>query len=144
MSVAVEDFPTEHLMFWNRFWICTRKERSVWIDPVYFCYFQFFNNRAYLPEEKSTKSQLREQPREKNLSFVLMPSPDSASNLKENHIIAVGALRIIEREEMYIDMGSEYSFSQLRTQLTKATKISTFVVIFTLFVSRSKDSKLQY
>lgn len=89
----------------------TEKDESARIVPVRLCCMQSITDRCYLPGDKSTEVQRRTQPRKNSVTFVQISSPDSASELKNNWVIAVKTHRNIDTgEKLYLKHGSEYSF----------------------------------
>lgn len=72
---------------------------------------RFVNDSLHLSGDKSKKIQRRTQLREINVYFVKTSSPDGASELRDDRIIAVKALRNIDiGEKLFIGYNSEHSF----------------------------------
>lgn len=67
---------------------CTGKKKSAWVVPARFCCMWFINNSRNLPGDTFLEIQRRTQPREGNIYFLQIFTPDSASDLKYLQIIA--------------------------------------------------------
>lgn len=75
---------------------------------------RFVNDGHYLPADKCTDAQEGTPPWENKVFFVRMLSADSASEPKDFRIIAVKVLRNVEKEEeLYVNYGPEYRFSEI-------------------------------
>lgn len=80
ISVTREAFSIWAYTFPKPFFDFTGKGKSAGIVPALSCCMQFINDIRYLSVDKATEIQLNTQPRENNVSFVLMSPPDTRPN----------------------------------------------------------------
>lgn len=90
----------------------TGKERSAWMVLTRLCGIWFTNDSRNLPRDMTTEMHVCSQPRAKNVSYVQNSSSDGTSNLKDDRITSIKALRNknFGGGELYTSYGSEYRF----------------------------------
>lgn len=86
-------------------------ERVSWNVSVHSGRMRYIKDGRYYLEDYITDMMKRSYPRHKNISFIQVMSTGNRSDLKLFGIIAINAMKNIDREEdLYVRYGSEHTF----------------------------------